>query len=173
MNGVKWRWVSAAPTHQPALLLLLLLLWFQVILALIHISCVGRWKCCGWIIEAADDLRANTLLLLHEVFFFPSMSVAADVHIFNEDKRGSLSLQRRDSSKEPNHANDDQSYHVIWGLVIKIKCSAKTDALKWYTAGLMCHKVLQEYFKQRVHRVAFILYTGSCVCCSFFTSTYC
>lgn len=44
---------------------------------------------------------------------------------------------RRDGSKEPIHANDDRSYRVIWGLVIKIKCSGKTGALKWYKEGLI------------------------------------
>lgn len=65
------------------------------------------------------------------------ISGTADLHIFKEDKRGSLFRRGENVSKKPIHANDDRSYHVIWGLVIKIKCSGKTGALKWYKEGLI------------------------------------
>lgn len=86
-----------------------------------------------------------------------SMSRTADVHVFKEDKRGSL-FRWRETVQRSNNANDDRSYRVIWGLVIKIKWSGKTGALKWYETGFHWEKALAVIFKGALFSFTVLFY---------------
>lgn len=82
--------------------------------------CSHVWKCCRWVIEAADDLRVHTMLL---------------VHWLSHEWHGRSPKTNRgghSSSKEPIYANCVCRCPVIWGCVIKIKWHGNTDTLKWH-----------------------------------------